>query len=73
MNKTVKEALDIEDAKTRSSIDRSFKKGDDITISIIQRRCRTGYFTACRVLVKLQIDGLVSQTKKAINGSYTIL
>jgi DNA segregation ATPase FtsK/SpoIIIE-like protein len=36
-----------------------FKSGDDISIPIIQRKCKTGYNLAYRVYTKLVEDGII--------------
>lgn len=40
-----------------------FNSGDDISIPLIQRKCRCGYFSASRVLQKLIEDGKVKEGK----------
>jgi len=51
------------DIKTRSGVFERFNSGDDISVSLIQRKCKCGYFSASRVLENLIVDGLVERTK----------
>jgi len=46
-----------------------FKVGDDISVSLIQRKCRSGYFSASRVLEKLIKQKRV--IKKDFNYKFT--
>ena len=64
---TIKNTQDERDIKTRSSIMLTFEKGDEISVSLIQRRCKTGYFTASRVLENLKVDGLIKDLPNAYN------
>ena len=47
------------DLRTRIAVFEKFKSGHEINISLIQRQCRCGYFSASRVLENLINDGLV--------------
>lgn len=49
--------------KTRKAVFSAFKSGDDISISLIQRRCNLDYFNAARVLETLIKDELVEPIK----------
>ena len=40
-----------------------FKSGDDISISLIQRKCQVGYNTAYRTFEKLVEDDLIERGK----------
>ena len=40
-----------------------FTSGDEIGVSLIQRKCRSGYFSASRVLQKLIDEGKVKEGK----------
>ncbi len=51
------------DIDTRTKIFGMFKSGDDISVSLIQRKCSTEYFTASRTLENLIEDGLVKRGK----------
>jgi len=63
MKDTIKETQFMHDVNTRSSVYGTFKTGDDISVSLIQLRCKTGYFSASRVLENLIEDGLVQAGK----------
>jgi predicted transcriptional regulator len=51
------------DIKLRTLVLQMFKSGDDISISLIQRRCAAGYNTAYRVFENLVEDGLIKKPK----------
>ncbi len=55
------------DIETRTKVFEMFKSGDDISISLIQKKCSTGYFTASRTLENLIEDGLVKRGKTVHN------
>ena len=57
------EVRDEQDLKTRTNLFNYFNKGDDISISRIQRYCKAGYGSASRVLENLKEDGLIKQVK----------
>jgi len=63
MSDTLKQAQLDQDIKTRTAVFGTFKSGDDISVSLIQRRCAVGYFSASRVLENLIEDGLVESIK----------
>ena len=63
MSSTLKQAQLEQDIKTRTSIFNTFKIGDNISVSIIQRTCSVGYFSAYRVLENLIEDGFIKQIK----------
>lgn len=63
VSSTVKASQYERDMKTRDAIFKTFKSGDDISISLIQRRCAVGYFTASRVFKNLIEDGLIELGK----------
>ena len=48
-----KEYNDELDQKAQKEFELQFKKGDDISVSIIQRKCKVGYNCAYRTLVSL--------------------
>lgn len=50
-----------QDTKNRKEVLLRFKSGDDISISLIQRKCCCGYNSAYRVFTKLIEDGLVKR------------
>jgi len=66
MSDTLKQAQLEQDIKTRTAVFGAFKSGDDISISLIQRRCSVGYFSASRVLENLIEDGLVEQVGNSV-------
>lgn len=45
--------------KAIQNIKETFKKDDDISISVIQRRCRLGYNAASLAFNQLKEDGLI--------------
>jgi len=63
MSDTLKQAQLEQDIKTRTAVFGAFKSGDDISVSLIQRKCSAGYFSASRTLENLIEDGLVEQIK----------
>jgi predicted transcriptional regulator len=63
MKDVIKETQLEHDIKTRSGVFERFNRGDDISVSLIQRKCKCGYFSASRVLENLIDDGLVERTK----------
>mgnify|MGYP003404204288 CR=1 FL=1 len=44
-----------------------FKSGDDISVPLIQRRCKSGYFLSQRVFESLVSDELIDKPKNT-NG-----
>lgn len=64
--KEFNEELDI---KARKEFDSQFSKGDDISISIIQRKCKVGYNAAYRLLNYLIIQKLIIKN----NHIYSVL
>lgn len=62
--KTKKVDLYIEELK-----ELGFSKGDDISISIIQRKCKVGYNAAYRLLNYLILQKLIVKN----NNSYSVL
>lgn len=52
-----------QDVKTRTTVFQMFKSGDDITVSLIQRKCQVGYNSASRTFENLVEDGLVEKVK----------
>ncbi len=63
MSDTLKQAQLDQDIKTRTKVFGAFESGDDISVSLIQRKCSVGYFSASRVLENLIEDGLVEPIK----------
>lgn len=47
--------------KTRTTIFQIFKSGDDISVPLIQRKCKVGYNSAFRVFENLIEDGLIER------------
>lgn len=56
--------MNEQDIKTRTLIFDNFNSGDDISISLIQRKCCVGYNTAKRVFENLVYDGLIQKGDK---------
>lgn len=56
-----KEQNDKVDNEVIEKINIFFSSGDDIGVSLIQRKCRCGYFSASRVLQKLIDEGKVKE------------
>lgn len=67
MKDVIKETQMEQDLKTRTAVFQNFKSGDDIGVSLIQRKCKCGYFSASRALENLIEDGLV-QRGKTVSG-----
>ncbi|QQO97018.1 hypothetical protein Nekkels1_19 [Cellulophaga phage Nekkels_1] len=56
--------------ETRTLVFKTFNSGDDISISIIQKRCKVGYTSAYTTLRNLSEDGLVVNCNK--NGVFKL-
>lgn len=52
-----------QDVKTRTLVFQMFKSGDDISVSLIQRKCKVGYYSASRTFENLVEDGLIEKGK----------
>jgi DNA segregation ATPase FtsK/SpoIIIE-like protein len=63
MSEIIKQTQLEQDEKTRSAILLHFKSGDDISISLIQRKCQVGYNSAYRTYNMLITDGLIIKPK----------
>lgn len=63
MSNTIKEVQMEQDIKTRITVFAMFNSGDDISVSLIQRKCKVGYNSAHRTLMNLVEDGLVKRIK----------
>jgi hypothetical protein len=61
MSNIIKEAQMEQDIKTRTTIFELFKSGEDISISLIQRKCQVGYNSAYRTFENLIEDGLIER------------
>ena len=48
MSDIIKQAQMEQDVKTRTAVFQMFKSGDDISVSLIQRKCKVGYNSASR-------------------------
>ena len=46
MSDIIKQAQMEQDVKTRTAVFQMFKSGDDISVSLIQRKCKVGYNSA---------------------------
>ena len=63
MSDIIKQTQNEHDIKTRTSVFQMFKSGDEISVSLIQRKCKVGYNSASRTLNNLIKDGLIEQIK----------
>lgn len=61
--KLIQEHNDKVDAEILEKVNIFFSSGDDISVSLIQRKCRCGYFSASRVLQKLINENKVKEGK----------
>ena len=50
-----------QDIKTRTAVFQMFKSGDDISVSLIQRKCKVGYNSASRTFENLVEDGCIEK------------
>ena len=66
MSDIIKQTQNEQDIKTRTTVFQMFKSGDEISVSLIQRKCQVGYNSASRTLENLVEDGLV----ELIKGTY---
>jgi len=64
MKDVIKQTQMEQDVKTRTSIFQMFNSGDDISIPLIQRKCKVGYNSAYRTFENLAEDGLIERGKK---------
>ena len=64
MKKDLAEKINDEfDSKAKSDFLIQFKKGDDISVSIIQKKCKVGYNTAVRLVNYLNQNGKIDSKK----------
>lgn len=61
MSEIIKQSQLEQDIKTRVSILQTFNGGDEISVSLIQRKCCVGYNTASRTFENLVEDGLIEK------------
>ena len=73
MSDTIKEAQNEQDIKTRTSVFAMFNSGDDISVSLIQRKCKVGYNSAHRTLMNLLEDGLVKRIKVGDENTFKFI
>ena len=66
MKNIAKEVHNNQDLKTIDSVMEIFRSRDDISISIIQRKCNVGYNAAHRAFEKLVQGGVIEK----IDGNY---
>ena len=59
MSDVIKQTQMEQDIKTRTAIFQMFKSGDEISVSLIQRKCTVGYNSASRTFENLVEDGLI--------------
>ena len=64
MSDIIKQAQMEQDVKTRTAVFQMFKSGDDISVSLIQRKCQVGYNSASRAFENLVEDGLIEKGKE---------
>ena len=57
----IKEAQDEIDDRTKQTVLEIFKSGDDISITLIQIRCKAGYFSSYRTLKSLIKEGVIKK------------
>ena len=55
----IKKTQDEHDAKTKRKLVNQFSVGDMISVTLIQRECECGYYSAHRVLSELEASGTV--------------
>jgi DNA-binding transcriptional regulator YhcF (GntR family) len=63
MSDIIKQTQMEQDVKTRTAVFQMFKSGDDISVSLIQRKCQVGYNSASRTFENLVEDGLIEKGK----------
>jgi len=63
MSQIIKQVQLEQDVKTKKFVLQIFKSGDEISVSLIQRKCCVGYNSASRTFEKLVEDGLIEKTK----------
>lgn len=68
MSNTIKEAQDLRDKNTLINVAMNFNVNDEISESLIQRKCKVGYNSASRVLDKLIKDKKVKRTDRFSMG-----
>lgn len=61
MSDIIKQTQMEQDVKTRTTVFQMFKSGDDISVSLIQRKCQVGYNSASRTFKNLFEDGLIEK------------
>lgn len=57
---TIKQIQEKQDETVMDLISIMFKSGDDISVSLIQRKCKAGYNSASRTFEKLINEGLIT-------------
>lgn len=67
MRNHISEFQNQQDKITMSNVVNMFSTGDEISISLIQRKCKAGYFSAYRVFEQLKEDGRI-KASKSVNG-----
>jgi len=66
IEQTILEFNKQQDVKTSIAVFKLFDPGDDISISLIQRKCKVGYNTAYRTFCHLMYDGRIKQVDNRI-------
>ena len=59
MSDHIKDYQEKIDEELRERVENRFKSGDEISVSLIQRYCKSGYYSASRVLSTLIREGKV--------------
>ena len=59
MSDVIKQTQMEQDIKTRTAVFQMFKSGEEISVSLIQRKCAVGYNSASRTFENLIEDGLI--------------
>jgi hypothetical protein len=67
MRNHISEFQNQQDKITMGNVLNMFSTGDEISISLIQRKCKAGYFSAYRVFEQLKEEGRIRPGKGA-NG-----
>lgn len=66
MKDIIKQHNDKKDEETIRSFIVNFKNGEDVAVSLIQRRCRVGYNSAYRCFDKLSKEGFIKKSDSSI-------
>lgn len=61
MSKSLRSIIDRQNQDTYNAIVRTFSKGDILTTTLIQRKCKVGYFSASGAITKMLEKGELRQ------------